>query len=334
MTTRKIDLKKVWNEQLDYNANIRAMPPHLSTEQWTEKYLLGLVSEVDEILREINWKHHRNPRDSVVQENLAMELADLTKYIFSLWQIWGYTPNEMLAWVDRKNEILYQQLLQDFAAPPQEKIVLIFDLDGTVADWRRSFEIWVNKNHQTSATDLVECMDADISNLLLADHDLKLPYAEYTKLKHEFEQANNYQTLRPYHDVVDWIRLWQQYPNHYSICYTARPVHKYKNIWHETWQWLETQKITPNELHLDHEGRVLKAIELQKENTVVVMEDNPELIVRYVNNGIPVLVQPQPYNKDITSSDSRIHAVNNFGDLIVNSVEKWSKNVRTIQSGS
>ncbi len=262
-------------------------------EYWTKQYLLGIVSEVDEVLREINWKRHRQTHGEPIQRNVALELADLTKYVMSLWQVWGFELNDFLAYVDQKNQEMELRWQMEMMEEPSSANVLITDLDGTGADWRGSFIDWMEEVHDVSP------IAEDRSNSLNLDSDLAILYPDYYRLKEEFEETGGYADLLAYVDWTDTVGLLQS-QNVFVIAYTARPANKYTHIWWDTWTWLENHGILPNKLYMGAEDRILHAVRLmRKGNQVILFEDNPGLALRAAQAGIQTFVRYKPYNQHI-----------------------------------
>lgn len=291
-------LEKAWHHQKLYNQRIRKESDEKEDINWMTAYLLGMVSEVDEVLDEINWKRHRAANHNIVKDNVARELADVTKYVFSMWEYMGFSSTEMLAYVEEKSEMLAQQYAQEFGELPYGRNILIFDLDGTVADWRDTFSYWLNR-----ANPKIRHTPLDISpHSLQYDSDNGMSYHEYVAEKEEFESTGMYGHIIPYPVAIDAIRDARKCYEAYLICTTARPVKKYKRIWLDTWNWLKAQDIKPDMLLFESESRILLANGLKDNNNVILWEDDPELIIRAANCGIKVVTRRQKYNEYLSNN--------------------------------
>lgn len=280
--------------QQAYNERIRERVDNHDPTYWTKHYLLGLVSEVDEVLREIKWKEHRSHEVHQDRRNLALELADLTKYVLSLWEGNGFSLQEALAFTNIKSCMLEAQYLMEFDSPIEwTHRVVIVDIDGTVGDYRAAFRKWLTETY------LVTLPDNDSSDSLSFDLDNGLRYSDYYRWKEEFEAIGGYGSLLPYPDAVELIHSLQR-EGIKIVVYTARPASRYKYIWYDTWCWLEALKIVPHQLHIGGEERILLANQLHRLGIpVVLLDDNPILIRRAHQCGIPVLVRAHPYNYSV-----------------------------------
>lgn len=287
-------LAKVWREQVAYNLKVRKVEHPENYEYWMKQYLLGAISEVNEILQEINWKIHRRGKP-LNKNNLAMELADLTKFVLSMWEWSGFTPEQMLEFVSDKNEELASQWKQDFefAIPPNSN-VLICDIDGTIGNWRKAFQSWLEKNDIPSDYDTTENLSMEI--------DIKLPYKIYHGLKEKFEAEGGYSDLPVYEDGVDVVRFLTTQQSVIAISYTARPASTISRIWLDTWKWFDKVGLgqSISELRIGSESRINRAVELREQgHQVIMLEDDPSLALRAANAGLQVVMRSQNYNSGI-----------------------------------
>lgn len=285
-------LKDVWAAQKAYNDAIRLKEPG-NFDHWMKNYLLGAISEVDEILNEINWKAHRKGR-VMNPHNLARELADLTKYVFSMWEWSGFSEQDMLDYAAEKSAELTAQLRQDFEQEiPPNVPVIISDIDGTLGDWRKAFLDWVRANH------LQDLPSYDDTKHLSLEVSMGLSYPIYAKLKEQFEAEGGYQLLEAYSDAVYTLNTLAYYNQAHIILYTARPARVHTRIWSDTWHWLEEQDMgnLVKELRIGYEDRIARACEIRSQgHPLVLLEDDPTLALRAAATGIRVVMREQGYN--------------------------------------
>lgn len=257
--------------------------------------MLGLINEIDELLREIGWKRHRGNVSILRQaskQNLAYELADLTKYVLSLWQIWGFDLDTMLLEIARKNTIMKVRLQQEFAELPKAGTkVLLTDMDGTLANLR--YGLWEYGMSQ-GIVDPVE-HPYKISTLNY-DVDFGIDYRTFQKLKQRFIEGHGFATLRPMEAACKAVRKALN-DGVYVIAYTARPADKYPRLWLESWCWLEDQNLNVAGLYIGDDVRINLILELAERGCdVVLFDDDPDTIERALNSGLKVVVPKYPYN--------------------------------------
>jgi hypothetical protein len=240
------------------------------------------------------------------RSNLGRELADLTKYVFSMWEWAGFTPEQMLEIVNEKSNELEIQYLQDFLIQIKDGIpVVITDLDGTVGDWRSAFRSWLSRNSNFS-------LPEDVSKNLAFEIDAKMPYPQYTKLKEQFEASGGYSSLPFYSDAVSAL-LDLDKAGCVIMAYTARPARYHTRIWSDTWNWIKKIGLGEaiDELRIGAEDRINRAYELlETGHKVVLFEDDPSIALRAAFAGIQVFLRNQPYNAGI--SHDKIIRVDKF----------------------
>lgn len=309
-----------WYKQRLYNDKIRgetSVPEGVDPRvYWSEKYLLGIVSEVNSVLDELNWKRHRASHGPPNMYNLATELADVTKYVMSLWEVWGYTEEDMLRFVGMKSEALARRYSQEKGGPiPPDIPIAIVDLDGTVADFNTSFKAWC------AARDIPLVERDGYINLVHTDLSMSIRYPDYSKFKDEFISSGGYAELQPYADSLIALRKMHS-AGVYIIIATARPADMYRRLWFDTVSWLSEYKIEYDQLRMIDGDRISLANDLKDTNPVVMFEDNPTHIHRAAGCGIHVYMRVQDYNKDINGE--MIIPVTNFNDIeFRKEIKRW-----------
>ncbi len=282
---------EIYQQQIEYNNKIRAIDQQ-TIEQWTEVYLLGLVSEIDDILDVIRWKRHRkNSSDDPDMINLGYDLADLTKYVLSLWELWGYTSYDVVDFIRQKSDILDELHRQEFEEIPTDRLIVITDLDGTLGDWRKTFMEWVFHTHGIRPV-----KDQAIS--MQIDSELAMRYDEYYQLKESFESTGQYKNILLYSDAREFLHWLKEEFNAYIIAHTARPWQQYYRIWGDTWNWICENGLPVDQLRIGSESRILLASSIGGEN-VLMLEDDPGLMLRAAHSEIRVIARTHPYNDGV-----------------------------------
>jgi NTP pyrophosphatase (non-canonical NTP hydrolase) len=287
-----MNFEELYKQQEIYNRKIFNIEGTSEKVHWTRQYLLGITSEIGEVLQGIEWKKHRNVHKEIIAENVHEEIIDIFKYTLSLAMAWGLSPQQLLDLAEQKGEVLEAKLQMEFPPDRLYKRILIADLDGTVCNHAESFRIWLGEEkHRT--------VPKDIASLLM-DRDLNINYPEYYALKEEFERDGGYyKHTREYADAVIALRYFANLGWHIIIV-TSRPVDKYKRIYNDTLKWLLGRGIPFNELLFIKEERILLAEKLSAESVVYVWEDDPTILRRLATvHNIEVFARIQPYNKDM-----------------------------------
>lgn len=294
-----IDLNRVWQEQQQYNKAIISEHETDDPNEWTQTYLMGIVSEVNEVLDELRWKRHRKGTGRIIESNLARELADVTKYVLSLWQIWGFTPQDMIAYVAEKNEVLAAQWKQEQDERMPHDRTILFDVDGTVADYRQGLTDYLSE--RTGATD---------SRKVFYQMDMAtgMDYDDYHKHKNDFEELGGYRELPPIKDAVRVLKLHRDEVN--LVAVTARPKYLSRS-WADTWFWLKKYIRPVDQLWLAGGERLSIAKRLRNQGyDVITWEDAPVEALRYAEHGFSVWMRDADYNREV--SHRNITRVNAF----------------------
>jgi hypothetical protein len=291
--------KEIFFDQRSYNNSLRGKAA--SKEEWTQTYLLGLIGCVNDVLRETNWKKHSKEQGRKLDRvNVGIELSDLTKYVLSLWDVWGFTDQEILDFVELRSNSLLEQTAQEFSDIPEDVPIVICDIDGTIGDWRTSFIEWLR-------TKGIEYSFEDPRSSLMIDDDLSMLYIKYYDLKEEYESSGQYRKIKLYPDSYDFLWKLKNEYNAYIISITARPSERYRRIWMDSWLWVKENNLPIDKLQIGTESRILLADSLIRQGRQVIMlDDNPELITRGANSGISIIARGHGYNRGIVHRNVRI----------------------------
>lgn len=282
----------LWTQQAEYNLKVLGKQNRTSA-QWMEVYILGVISELGELLQEMNWKKHRLKYAEEFGPNVLEELTDLTKFTICMWQIMGVPPEEMLQRCWEKGVLLEQKFSQEHRPEVLNSDVMVLDLDGVIADFRAGFESWILQHPTYSG--LLPVGEGEGLNTLHMDINKGWAFDNYSRAKLEFEVAGGYGQLPSIPNVLEAIK--QVRDQFYLVVWTARPGNELERVWRDTWYWMKDHGLEPDEFHFGGEERVKDAIEfMRKGNRVIALEDNPTLIGRYRSAGVPLAVVVQPYN--------------------------------------
>jgi NTP pyrophosphatase (non-canonical NTP hydrolase) len=284
------DLSSVWVQQSLYNQRVK-LRQERSEPEWMETYILGLISECGQLLEAMRWKKNRLESIEEFGPNVPEELADVTKFVFSMWILLGYTPEDMLEEVYAKGILLEQIFQQEFENKLQPKVV-IFDLDNVLADLQSALAIYMNH----CGFDM-RSLQANIH----LDLAVNQRFDEYRTLKNQFEKTGGYRILEPLYPLEFLFSSLRQ-AGYSLVVYTARPVEIFKRIRGDTLFWLQKHNALPDRLLFGREDRILFASRLLEQgHQVVLVEDDPGLIKRALLCHIPTIVPYRDYNRKFSN---------------------------------
>lgn len=98
----KLDV--IFQLQQSLNDDIEARRSiHFSREEWMQKEVLAMISELSEVLDEVNFKWWKNPK-SVDDASLKGELVDVLHFFVSMCLKSGMSADELFALYKAKNQ--------------------------------------------------------------------------------------------------------------------------------------------------------------------------------------------------------------------------------------
>jgi dimeric dUTPase (all-alpha-NTP-PPase superfamily) len=92
-------LQKGFQEKIKKERGLEAIP----MEQWLQKQTLAMVSELAELLEEVNFKWWKNPHE-LDAGNIREELADILHFFVSMCLEAGMTADDLFAVYAGKNK--------------------------------------------------------------------------------------------------------------------------------------------------------------------------------------------------------------------------------------
>ena len=279
-------LNKIWKEQKRFN-NYFYKNIHKNPEQNTKEIILHLISECDELLREINWKLHRKRDTQIIRSNLIEEWIDIYKYWLTIGMFWGFTPQEFIDEFWRKSAVCQQRYQQEIELDIKNKKVCAIDIDGVLADYPKSFLDFAVENFGVSwqLESVPECFNK--------------PSLLHSKIKDKYRQSGTKQNIKVISGAQELLNTLKK-KGFSIILLTARPYKKYKRIFADTLIWLNKNKLKYDAIIWDENKneRVIKEFPHLK----FMIEDSYQQALRVANLGYKVFLL-----KGLLSKNSKPH---------------------------
>jgi NTP pyrophosphatase (non-canonical NTP hydrolase) len=290
------ELLRLWQEQAKFNHAVNELDYKDRTdEELAQTYLLGIHSEADEVLRELNWKAHRKEHKPPVNMTaMADHLADLTKYVWCLAQLVGMGPEDLIRAVSEKTDALWQVLGSEFSEPGPGQPVLVCDLDNTLARYTESVLAWfASKQYKVDETWFLK------DTYRVREH-IRVGSVEYYNLKLAWENEGGYASLPPYPDWTGAIKAMREVQGVYVVLATARPSRLSKRVWYDCWQWAKTYLGDVDRMLFCQEQRAAYVLEyMDAGHPVVWLEDSPEYADDIAEHEIPAVYHAHAYNLNV-----------------------------------
>ena len=92
-------MQKLFDDDVIKNRNLQDIKP----EEWIQKQTLAIVSELAELLAEVNFKWWKNPKE-IDKQNVKEELVDILHFFVGMCLRFGMTGQELYDIYLKKNE--------------------------------------------------------------------------------------------------------------------------------------------------------------------------------------------------------------------------------------
>lgn len=261
--------------------------------------MLGLHSELDEVLDELNWKSHRNVPGTIIRQNLLEECVDVFKFALSLFTTWGFTPEEVGDEFMRKSAVVEQRYAQELMLPEDGRIVGV-DIDGVLAEYAEAFCDWVWLKHMAVGAGAITPRHPDVNTLNLAEV-LGLSGAEYIQLKREWRESGMKAHLPVVEGAKEFLSTLKE-AGYTIVLLSARPYKEHKRIFSDTMEWLNTNGLEHDAILFDEHKNERLLREYGAERIEFFVEDNLEQANAIASCGVNVYLLDKPYNRGLTAS--------------------------------
>ncbi len=93
------DMQKAFDNEVVEKRNLHNIP----TDEWMQKETLAMISELGELLDEVNFKWWKNPKE-LDYNNIKEELVDILHFFVGMCLRAGMTSNELYEIYMKKNK--------------------------------------------------------------------------------------------------------------------------------------------------------------------------------------------------------------------------------------
>ena len=228
----KIDFEKIWTDQLKFEMNFFD-PEKMNEEErhrFTAQLALCLHSEVDELLKNVKWKHHREENVRVIESNILEEIIDIFKFWASLAQLWRFTPQDVEKEYWRKTAVVNQRYSQEKVLKLDEKSkIVVLDIDGVLSNYPECFVDFANISLNASFKDLFE-LKKEVDN------------KKVEELKHDYRSCGIKASIPAKKGAAEFTRKLKD-AGYTIILASARPYKTYNRIFSDTLVWLKNNNI-------------------------------------------------------------------------------------------
>jgi hypothetical protein len=243
--------------------------------KWSKEYVLNLLSELNDLLNQLDWKSHWSNHSTIIKSNVGIEIVDLQKYVWGLTKIWGFSEEDFLKYYDMKTAMVTSKWGQENLLGTLAKCdkVCVIDIDGVLATYPEFFLDWV-KNTYNEKIDKKDVIKWEHYKHLYRESGIKsvMPFI-----------TDSRKALKKLYDL-----------GYVIVLLTNRPASKYQRIYGDTLNWLQSSQMPYDYIFWAADKKILEIAEKCK-NIKFVVDDNKETCKEFNSAGI----KAYQYGKDI-----------------------------------
>lgn len=285
--------REIWDNQLAFNSNFWTLAELENDPEekrkWNSFYSLALLREVTEALDTTHWKMHRANITKVIPSNTLEELTDCMKYMMTLFQIHGFTPEDIQEEYFRKSAVVEQRYLQEMADSCYGKNNIVgVDIDGVLADYPRSYIEFMNQ--ELGANFSCE----NVTNYDIGAH-FGIPRNQAIQLKDKYRQTGQKRFIPVIEGAREFLQTLKD-AGFTVVLLTARPYDEYKRMYADTVLWLKDNELPFDSLIFNEDKEAYLLKHFGTENVKFFVDDasgNANLIS---DAGVKCYLINRPYN--------------------------------------
>lgn len=270
----------------------------------TKETVLSLISEISEVLEEINWATYKTEKE-VIAYNVSEEIIDIFKFTINLCLIWNVSPKQFIEEFRRKSLVVEQRFNQNKILKKirEKKInkICAIDLDGVIVDYPKCFVDFVNLK--------IKCNFKDFNDLRN-----NLPVQQYVKIKKDYRTSGAKKTLpinKGIKELIDYLKD----KGYIIIILTKRPYKKYYRIFADTKFNLDSNNIYYDAILFDSQKH--KRISAEFPQLDFIIEDDRIIANEISFSGYKCFLINNQYNQgDIEENVIRINDFNEIKILM------------------
>lgn len=313
-------LKYIWSVQKEFNKNFVDFE-NLDNQQgqsMTKEYVLHTISELNELLNEVNWKvHHKKNSVEINRRELVLEWIDVFKYWLSIGLLWDITPEEFVKAFDEKSGLVEQRYLQEFA-DLNDKQIVVCDIDGVLGDYPETFLNYVRSQEFESKSIYPDFDSKNVTSYNLYKYlDGIVDTRTLKEYKKSYRESGEIRSEKVNQGAVEFLKKLKS-KGYYVVLLTSRPFGQYKNLYLDTYVWLKNNGLEFDMLLNDSKKRD-KIIKLTETSTIkFIIDDDPEIIKGLLNlEGVNKLyLVDKPYNSSSHFNSKKVSRVLSFEEIL------------------
>lgn len=289
--------QKMMDRQEDFQHTVAPIVGQESKVLETKELGLGLVSELDELLRQIAWKAKRRSRIDINENNVKEEITDLLKIVMAIAVTWDISAASLYQSFMEKSEVVEQRYAQEF--PLYEIIsrgakVVALDIDGVLTDWPFCFYDFIRVMHPALWISMEPDIDFTTQNPFDA---LPISPIQIRALKYEYRDGGYKRHLRTVEGSVAFTQKVRE-KGYKIVLVTSREYSQHSRIFSDTLFHLNAHEFAYDAIMWSDKKEERLLNEFDAEQIAVFVDDDPANVDRVKKCGVHAVLLDRMYNED------------------------------------
>lgn len=269
-------------------------------------FVLGITKQNTSLLESFKWSNHILDRIEDFH-NSKIQLIDITKYVLGLFILLGGDEAEFFSMFVNKSlelDIRWNQLFQNIT---EKTSVVIFDIDGVIADYSTHYEKFLE-----DACGLIKVDKKRKSYSFYETYGITRQAEEQFNI--DFIKSGGFRDIPVYNGIVNVMNELKK-SGHKIILVTARPNWIFKRIAPDTQIWLEKNNVPYDFLFWNKDKSDVIINNIFPANIKCMVEDRDKHAIEVSHIGVDVLVLDKSYNKNLKNTD-KIKRIYDYKEII------------------
>jgi hypothetical protein len=271
----------------------------------------GIIDQSMKLQNTFHWKKHQLDKSGEENYNSIDQTIDVIKYAIGMLILLGVDPKDFLLEYKLKSNTLDYKWDQEKKNLLNKKVI-IFDIDGVVADYETAFITYVANREDWKLTDYNKTVNKlEQRKVYYFDDILGFTKSKEEQLKNDFISGGGFKILKPYEtgyvegNVIQLMRR-TQLAGVKIVCLTARPYWLYKRIFSDTVSWFKDYGFKPDLLLFNKDKAEAIVDHVMPANILFALDDRDKHALEIAHLGIKVMMPARSYNETIKGGDDII----------------------------
>lgn len=272
----------------------------------TKTFCLSLHAEVTQLINAVNYKQHTDANVPPDMSRILFESVDCVRYVLSLLNLWGLTPEEFISAFQSKDSFLHKRYELSSKTRPSGQPVIVCDIDDVIAQFRVPYAEFVQKEFGVEI-DPYSTEYYNIEPITKAGIDPEHVFGK-------FISDGVFARVPPCPEMINFLRGLKE-KGYWLQMLTARPGQDAR-CKYDTYDWLVKNNVPFDGIDFTPEKYVWLSDKgfYTSGDLVCAIDDSLKHASEYARHGVPVIVPETSYNgkfsKDLEKNLKRVPHTN------------------------